>query len=168
MAGIRLLCPAVSEITVRRATAQDLPAAQRLWQDLQAVQHRFRILPPSRDPDEVFRDEFLGSDGRDDALWLIAEAGGEVAGMAYLHAEKPSRVSDEEVLELSRVAVAEGLRGRGVGRALVAAAEQVARERGSRYLAARIFSRNEAAVRFWDALGFDSFLDTRMRPVDRP
>lgn len=152
---------------MRRGHPADLAAAERLWSGLQQVQGRFRILPPSRDPDEVFRDEFLTSGGRDDARWLIAEADGEIVGMAFLHAERPSRVSDEEVLELSRVAVDEAWRGRGVGKALIAAAERVARERGARYLAARIFSGNEPAVAFWAALGFESFLDTRMRPVSR-
>lgn len=162
---MRLLCRAVSTITVRRADPADLPAAERLWRGLQAIQAGFRILPPSRDPDEVFRDEFLGARGRDDALWLMAEVDGEIVGMAFLHAERPSRVSDEEVIELSRVAVDERWRGNGVGTALVDAAEDIARERGARFLAARIFSGNEPAVRFWAGLGFESFIDTRMRPV---
>ncbi|HEX9695806.1 MAG TPA: GNAT family N-acetyltransferase [Actinomycetota bacterium] len=156
----------MSEIFVRRANSGDLPAVERLWRELQAIQGDFRVLKVTRDLDAHVRDEFLNAAGRADALWLVAEAGGRVVAMAFLHAEKPSRVSDEEVLEMSRVAVDPVWRGRGVGRALVAEAERIARERGARYLAARVFSRNEEAVRFWDAIGFESFVDTRLRPVD--
>ena len=151
---------------IRPATAADLPAAESLWQQLQAIQGGMRPLGVSRDPDQQFRDEFLGAVGPGASVWLVAEAGGRMVAMAHLHPERPSRVSDEEVLEMSRVAVDEDLRGAGVGRLLVEEAERIARDRGARYLSARIFSRNADAVAFWAALGFESFLDTRLRPVE--
>lgn len=157
--------PLVDDVRIRTAVAEDLPAAEALWAQLQAIQSGMRPLGIDRDPDEQFRTEFRTALDPGSSVWLIAETAGTVVAMAHLHPERPSRVSDEEVLELSRVAVDAAWRGRGLGRLLVAEAERIARERGMRFLAARIFSRNESAVAFWDGLGFESFVDTRLKPV---
>ena len=45
-------------------------------------------------------------------------------------------------------------RGRGVGRALIAAAEQWARDRGYRLLTLNVFVENRAALRLYEELGF--------------
>jgi GNAT superfamily N-acetyltransferase len=45
-------------------------------------------------------------------------------------------------------------RGRGVGRTLVAAAEQWARDRGYRLLTLNVFVENRAALRLYEELGF--------------
>lgn len=156
----------MDDIRIRPAVAQDLPAAEALWAQLQAIQAGMRPLGVDRDPDEQFRAEFRRALEQNASVWLVAESAGIVIAMAHLHPERPSRVSDEEVLELSRVAVDAAWRGRGLGRMLVAEAQRIARERGMRFLSARIFSRNREAVAFWDGLGFESFVDTRLKPVE--
>ena len=65
-------------------------------------------------------------DGRDgEALHLVALHGGEVIGTCRL-------VFDGPVARLGRMAVERGLRGQGVGAALLVEAERCAREAGSR------------------------------------
>ncbi len=154
------------EITIRAAERGDLEAFLALWRTLQEVQGAYRILRIDRDPDQHFAGEFTATIGQDGHAWLAAVAGAQVVAMAHLHVEKPSRVSDEQVLEMSRVVVAPEWRGKGVGKLLVAQAQRIARDRGLRYLSARIFSSNERAMDFWDGLGFRSFMDTRFLPVE--
>jgi GNAT superfamily N-acetyltransferase len=52
------------------------------------------------------------------------------------------------------VVVAPDARGRGVGTALLAEAEDWARERGHRILTLNVFARNESARRVYERAGF--------------
>ncbi|HZB45487.1 MAG TPA: GNAT family N-acetyltransferase [Pyrinomonadaceae bacterium] len=60
----------------------------------------------------------------------------------------------EEVGHVSDVVVAPGGEGRGVGRALMAAAEEWARGRGYRLLTLNAFARNTRARRLYERLGY--------------
>ncbi|MGX9349660.1 N-acetyltransferase family protein [Shimia sp. W99] len=84
--------------------------------------------------------------------WVVAELEGVVAGFAtwaqfrggvgYAH-------SFEHTVHLDAVA-----RGRGVGRALMAAAEEGARQDGAHVLVAGISGENAAGIAFHEAMGF--------------
>jgi GNAT superfamily N-acetyltransferase len=95
--------------------------------------------------------------GQDDLL-LMAELDGEVAGMAEV-VPRPAP-PDHQILiprataEVHTV-VLDHHRGRGVGQALLSAAEWVARDRGVEFLVAVIFAPNEDAVGFYySSVGF--------------
>jgi predicted GNAT family N-acyltransferase len=71
----------------------------------------------------------LESDGRDgQALHVVALAGGEVVGTCRV-------VLDGQTAKLGRMAVEPAARGRGIGRAMLAAAEREARTAGARRIA---------------------------------
>lgn len=156
----------MSTVTVREAAIADLPHIQRLWSVAQEVQAGLRPFRATRNPDDEFRDTVVQTMGADGHTWLLAESNGQVVGMAYLHEEEPSRVSDEKALELSRVSVDPSARGRGIGTQLVDEAERIARERGIRFLSAKIFSQNTGALAFWDTLGFAPYFEQRLRRLD--
>jgi len=63
---------------------------------------------------------------------------------------------------LAEVAVAEGLRGRGIGRRLFHAVEQWFRERGAHRLWLIYLPRNPLASRFWPSLGFQPVWDVML------
>jgi GNAT superfamily N-acetyltransferase len=85
---------------------------------------------------------------------LVAEADGEIVGMAHGKARTPSRFSDERALHLSGVVVRSDFRGRGVGRALVAEAARFAAERGVPWVTLNTFAPNRGSAEFWESLGF--------------
>lgn len=140
---------------IRPAERADVPALVRLRlanaeRHVQLAPDVFRI----PDPAAVRRhfEEVLGS-----ALISVAEVEGEVVGMAevVLLPEPP----DHQILVPRggadvHTVVLDGYRGRGVGAALVAAAEKVAAAHGAAIVFAGIFATNDDAVAFYSASGF--------------
>jgi len=145
-------------VPIRAARLDDVPALVELRM---ANAERHVELGPSvhRRPDrDAVRRHFASRlhDGPDDLL-LVAEVDGVAAGMAEVLV-RPAP-PDHQILIPLRTAevhtvVLEGRRGRGVGRALLAAAEQAARDRGVEFLFALIFAPNEEAAAFYSAAGF--------------
>lgn len=85
--------------------------------------------------------------------WLVAEREGEVVGYAYATAfnERPAYRWSTSV----SVYVAEGARGKGVGRALYEALFDRLRDRGFRMACAGITLPNGASVGLHESLGFE-------------
>ncbi|MGW4208095.1 N-acetyltransferase family protein [Lentzea sp. NPDC004789] len=141
--------------SIRPAERRDVATLVRLRlanaeRHVQLAPELFRM--PS--PDAVRRhfEQAVGS-----ALISVAEVDGEVVGMAevVLLADPP----DHQILVPRRAAdvhtvVLDGYRGRGIGRALVVAAEQMAADRGVVIVFATIFATNDDAVAFYSSAGF--------------
>lgn len=123
-------------------------------------------LPPWRDAAEFTAvvERSLRSALTSGAGVLIAEDdAGSPLGFAHLYAVPD--LSGRCRAHISDIAVAESARGRGVGRALIEAAESWARERGFALLGLSAFATNEAALRFYDALGFGADTVTLIKPL---
>ncbi len=84
---------------------------------------------------------------------LVAELDGRLAGYIRVKPASPLR-ENAHVLGIVGLAVAPADRRRGVASALLAAAEQHARDRGARKLSLRVLSTNETAMRLYERLGF--------------
>lgn len=85
---------------------------------------------------------------------LVAEAGGEVVGVTALSVmhvlHRPASVGRMSVLVVS-----EALRGQGIGRALVAAAEKRLAERGCGLVEVTSNMRRTEAHAFYEGLGYE-------------
>jgi ribosomal protein S18 acetylase RimI-like enzyme len=84
---------------------------------------------------------------------LVAELDGRLAGYIRVKPASPLR-ENAHVLGIVGLAVAPADRRRGVASALLAAAEQHARDRGARKLSLHVLSTNETAMRLYERLGF--------------
>jgi GNAT superfamily N-acetyltransferase len=96
-----------------------------------------------------FRRFLAPSDG---GLLLGARAEGRILGYACLYWHFSSLEATETVL-LNDLYVEKAARGRGVGRALIEASAEVARERGAPYLEWSTAPDNRTAQRLYDAFG---------------
>jgi len=105
-----------------------------------------------------FRDAFTGF------VWV---EGGNIVGNVTLSRVKPN----SERWHISNVAVLPAYRGRGIGRQLVEAAVDLARERGGAWALLQVRDDNEPALRIYDGLGFTRLYSTtemeRNGPTDR-
>jgi RimJ/RimL family protein N-acetyltransferase len=86
------------------------------------------------------------------ATVLVAEDGGEVAGR--LSITRDPHPASRHVADLGLM-VAQGHRRRGVGRALMLAAEDWARAADVRKVELHVFPYNEAAITLYDMLGYE-------------
>lgn len=84
---------------------------------------------------------------------LVAELDGEVVG--DVRVGQPIRLaSHAHVLELQGLAVDPVVEGRGIGRRLLDASVDQARERGARKLSLRVLAPNSNARRLYESAGF--------------
>ena len=87
-----------------------------------------------------------------DTRLLVAEQDGSVVG--WIHVQAASLLECDARAEIWGLVVDESARGVGVGRRLVEAAEEWARERGLKSMALRSNQRRTAAQGFYQHLGY--------------
>jgi len=115
--------------------------------------------PPWRTPQEIVAgevrclDDFFDDGMRGPAL-LIAEDAGRPAGFAFLEHHVDYFTADRHA-HLGMIAVTEAAEGRGVGAALLRAAEDWARAQGHARLTLNVFEGNIRARRAYERAGFE-------------
>jgi ribosomal protein S18 acetylase RimI-like enzyme len=131
---------------IRQATPGDEETLGRLdrdtWSPLHAVQ------PRPQPPYEPFYTERFGP--RDH---LVAELDGTVVGYIRLGYPTPLECNSH-VRQIQGLAVADGARGAGVGRALLRAVQDEARRRGARRITLRVLGHNTPARGLYESEGF--------------
>ena len=115
-----------------------------------AYQRFYRVEEIDRERNRVFFSRFLAPS--DDGALLGAWRGDHLAGYACLYWHFTSLVPAETVL-MNDLYVEEGFRGKGVGRALIGASAELARERGAHHLEWATEPDNETAQRLYDSTG---------------
>ena len=129
--------------------------------------------PPAwRSPEEVVEGEartlraFFERPPEDAALLVAETTPGEPAGFAYLETLR-DYFTREAHTHIGILAVAKNAEGRGVGSALLAAAEDWARSRGSRTLTLNVFEGNRRARALYERHGFLAESLRYVRTLDR-
>lgn len=110
----------------------------------------------SPNPADVFHsfDRLLAIVSRQSHASFIALLDGAAAGFLLLLDDLPDEVTGEPQGFVAYMAVARDLRGRGVGQALLRAAEDDARRKGLPYLTLMVTEDNDAARRLYDGAGY--------------
>jgi tRNA (adenine37-N6)-methyltransferase len=91
--------------------------------------------------------------GRNEDGTFVAESGGAIVG--WMHVFGAGRLESDPFAEIAGLVVTAGARGRGIGKALVEAAEKWARERGYRSLRIRSNVIRADAHRFYEGFGYE-------------
>ncbi|MEV1018753.1 GNAT family N-acetyltransferase [Streptomyces sp. NPDC050264] len=131
---------------IRFAVQDDDDALSRLDRDTWSYLHA--VKPPEQPPYPPFFTERFGP--RDH---LVAELDGRVVG--YIRLGRPtSLAANAHVSQVQGLAVADSARGRGLGRTLLRAAVEQARQQGSRRITLRVLGHNTPARKLYEAEGF--------------
>jgi len=115
-----------------------------------AYQRFYEVAEIDEERNRTFFRRFLGPS--EDGLLLGARSGGELVGYACLYWHFSSLEATESVL-MNDLYVAEQARGSGVGRALIEATAEVARERGVPIVEWSTAPDNHTAQRLYDSTG---------------
>ena len=120
-------------------------------------------VPKSRNPVDLWR-----SDAAMFQRWLDGEAAECFVHVAVDDAQKvlgftmvsvgPELLSHAPSAHLEAIAVGDGAEGMGVGRALLAAAENEAKSQGAKTMTLHVFSSNTRARVFYEQSGYDGEL----------
>jgi len=126
--------------------------------------------PPYRPRDVMDRavvasiDEALAGSRADATVLVAADASGSRLGFIHLHAAHDF-FTGEEHGHVSDIVVAAEAEGRGVGQALMAAAEEWGRARGYRLLSLHVFDGNARAREFYRRLGYGADIVKLVKPL---
>jgi len=153
---------------IRLATAQDLPALAGLNAEVQAqhvdaLPRRYRAATPT-EVEDLFRQRLA----QPDTAVLVAAEGARPVGYAVVSVvEKAGNVLIRPLrtAEVHELGVAASARRRGIGRALMAAAEAQARSWGASEVVLSVIAFNDAARSFYEAIGYETFLMRLARPL---
>ena len=115
-----------------------------------AYQRFYEVAEVDEERNRAFFRRFLAPS--DDGLLLGARSGGRLVGYACLYWHFSSLEASESVL-MNDLYVVEEARGRGVGRALIEATAEVARERGAPHVEWSTAPDNLTAQRLYDSTG---------------
>jgi len=133
-------------VTIRPYRPSDHNDCRRLWAEL--TRHQQGLYgEANRETDGAGFEEYLTQLNLS-GMW-VAEAGRGVAGFIGL-------MLDGRAGEVEPVVVADGMRGRGIGRALLGKVVDEARRRGLRRLTVSPPVRDEAALHSLHAAGFNT------------
>jgi GNAT superfamily N-acetyltransferase len=161
-----LIGGAVGSLRIRRAESGDECALAGLNQYVQDLHARAESTVFKLTDLAAAEEMFRGVLAAEATVVLLAEAGGQ--GVGYLMADEV--VGDETAFVRARrslfirhLAVTEDARQQGVAQALMAEAEQVARDRGLDTMTLDHWAFNETAARFFERQGFEIFNVRRRR-----
>ena len=139
----------MSELTIRPVTADDLGAVNDIYNEaVRTTVATFDVEPRTMEERRVW---FAGHGPRHPVL--AAQCGGSVVGWASL-SKWSDRGAYADTVEVS-LYVAEGHRGRGIGRRLLEAVIEEGRRAGLHAVIAQIVGGNEVSIHLHRAMGFE-------------
>lgn len=112
----------------------------------------YSALAPDTLPIERYGEALRADPEDQELLWIEVE--GERAGFLLLRTFEDWPDTAKTVLDVAECYIAPAFRGRGAGGAAIEALLARERARGTALVEASVLSRNEAALAFWEALGF--------------
>lgn len=105
----------------------------------------------------------------DNGTIIVAEEEGSIVGlvqMAFYERRREPTIKIRPFAIIGDVVVTEERRGTGVGKALMAAAEAWARERGAVEIELGVWEFNDPAIGLYEAIGYRIRRHTMMKPLD--
>ena len=146
---------------IRFARPGDEESLAGVWYEMvihgQALEHGYGDLKPKEDCIALMTERFRVAIGLPGYFTVVAEIQGEVVGYAAGNiVNLPQYRVETEKLQVYSVSVSEQYRSRGVGTALLARMDEVAREQNIRIVEINTVHRKNPAVDFYRRQGFET------------
>ena len=99
--------------------------------------------------------------GASENTFLLAYYNDEVAGYVKLRESRPPKsLGNESALEIARIYSMKHLIGKGVGKTLMQASIETARQKGKALVWLGVWEKNKRAINFYTQWGFEKFDET--------
>lgn len=99
--------------------------------------------------------------GRPENIFLLAYCGREVAGYAKLReGKKLKELEGAKTFEIARLYVVKDYIGKGIGKLLMQAAIDIARQKEKEVVWLGVWKQNRRAIDFYTSWGFETFAET--------
>lgn len=145
----------MSELILRAAKEEDLPALAKLWGELDAFHRELGFAFPEVDnANEKWIASFARTLGRFSFIWLAEKDEKIVAFLLARIKQSPAHLGNVQVGEISDLYVGEKLRKAGVGAQLVKLAMQMFDELEVHSVEVQILAGNDLGLDFWQKQGF--------------
>jgi len=96
--------------------------------------------------------------GAPENTFLLAYYNTEAAGYVKLReGRQPKSLGTKNALEIARLYAVSSMIGRGVGKELMKASIEIAKERGKEVIWLGVWERNQRAIAFYEKWGFEKF-----------
>ncbi|MFB6266154.1 MAG: GNAT family N-acetyltransferase [Halodesulfurarchaeum sp.] len=169
----------VEDVTVERATMEDLDRITSLWLELVAGQRSFgsHLRPDENEaPGRDVLGQYIAADGlavaRTEGPLEGPESGsipaGTIVGFVMWHLDRGLYEEDVERGTIENVYVVPPVRDRGIGSALMARAEDALRGDGAEVVSVSVMAENEDARSFYRGRGYEAHRVTFERTFDDP
>lgn len=149
---------------VESATQGDLPAITELWVRLARDQRDHGSFVRGEENRETMRETLAGHLHTNGLL--VARKGDSIVGFVTYSLERGSLELDATRGLLSNIYVAPAYRDRGVGTALLEAAEDALADRGAEVVILEVLSSNEAARRFYEERAYEPYRVSMRRSIE--
>jgi GNAT superfamily N-acetyltransferase len=151
-------------VAVRDADPEDLPALMEMWRELREVGGRIDRATPAAS-EEGARERLRAITADPGSRVLVAVLDREVAGFTVVTRAAYAPLFDASAVHVHYLHVREGVRRRGVGKALLAAATTYAEEVGAEHMLTSVLPQLRETNRFYARLGFSPLVVRRSVPV---
>lgn len=151
---------------IEPATQDDVERITELWVRL-ARDQRDHDSFVHADANRETMQETLAAHAHTDGL-LVARDNGTVVGFTSFSLERGTLSLDATRGVLSNIYVEPAYRGRGVGTALLEAAEEALREQGAEIVILEVMADNEAARRFYERREYETYRVAMKRLLEDP
>lgn len=147
-------------LVIREYRSEDLMQVIEVVRDIQRHEGSLfdRMLPPEA-IGEWYVEKQLQDCAKTGGAIMVAKTSGQVIGYASLLIEVSPEEDRDEIDYLFAyvpdLGVAQGMRGQGVGTALLAACEERARRAGRKWIRLSVLAANGDAFRLYRRLGYD-------------
>ena len=147
---------------IRKFEEKDLPQVLKLCKEVR--DYHIKILDGYFTPqdDNIEKLGFLESLKNDKVIALKAEEDDLILGYLLAENRYSPYLSAPNVMHISNIGIKEGLRGKGLGKAIMSAFCDICRQNDIDEIRLGVFNKNVSAYKFYEKYGFEPF-EQRMK-----
>lgn len=142
-------------IKIRNITLQDIDSLLPLANEVREYHRKFLdgyFVPQDNEVEkQIIKSQIM----EDKNICLLAEDSGQVVGMLLSEFKHNPQLEFSDIIFVHNFAVTEVMRGKGIGRRLMAELYNICKQRNIKEIKLGVFNKNTVAYTFYEDFGFE-------------